>query len=107
MTKKMITKLITRIIIWKYLLKVKNVHLMANISLNIIYLKEKHEINMCNELLIMKIEIKLEIKMAITNGNVQIKFNQMKIYYNGKNQKLKLKPNLKCTIIIVSLEKEE
>ena len=65
----------------------------------IIYLKEKHEINMCNELLIMKIEIKLEIKMAITNGNVQIKFNQMKIYYNGKNQKLKLKPNLKCTII--------
>ena len=65
----------------------------------IINLKEKHKINMCNDLLKIKIKIKLEIQMAISNGNSQIKFHYMAMKYNGDKQKLKLKPNLKCTLI--------
>ena len=64
-----------------------------------IILFEKHEINMCNDLLNMKIKIKLEIKMALTSGNVEINFHYSKINYNKKSQKIKLKPNLKCLII--------
>ena len=65
----------------------------------IINLYDNHKINMCNDLLNMKIKIKMEINMALSNGNIQIKFYYMKINYNHKNQKLKLEPNLKCTII--------
>ena len=64
-----------------------------------IILFEKHEINMCNDLLNMKIKIKLEIKMTLTSGNVEINFHYSKINYNKKSQKIKLKPNLKCLII--------
>ena len=64
-----------------------------------IILFEKHEINMCNDLLNMKIKIKLEIKMALTSGNVEINFHYAKINYNKKSQKIKLEPNLKCLII--------
>ena len=64
-----------------------------------IILLQKHEINMCNNLLNIKIKIKLEIKMALTSGNVEINFHYSKINYNKKSQKIKLKPNLKCLII--------
>ena len=65
----------------------------------IIKLKERHEINMCNDLLKINIKIKLEVKILISNGNSQISFHYMEIKYNGDKTKLKLKPNLKCTII--------
>ena len=70
-----------------------------NDNLFIIHLYDKHKINMCNDLLNMKIKIKIEINMAISNGNIQVKFYYMKINYNHKKQELKLQPNLKCTII--------
>ena len=63
-----------------------------------INLKENHQINMCNDLLKMKIEIIIEIDMAIRSGNVQIKFYHMNINYN-EEKNLELQPNLKCTII--------
>lgn len=65
----------------------------------IIKLKERHKINMCNDLLKIKIKIKLEVKILISNGNSQITFFSMEIKYNGDEPKLKLKPNLKCSII--------
>jgi hypothetical protein len=64
-----------------------------------INLYDIHKVHMCNDLLKMKIKIKLEIIMSKINGNVEIKFHYMKIYYNHKNQTLELKPNLKCRII--------
>ena len=48
---------------------------------------------MCNDLLNMKIKIKLEIKMSVRSGNVEISFYYMKIDYNNKTQKIKLLPN--------------
>ena len=65
----------------------------------IINLYEKHELNMCNDLLKMKIKIKLEIKMSVRSGNVEMSFYYLKIDYNNKTQKIKLFPNLKCKII--------
>ena len=64
-----------------------------------IILYEKHEINMCNNLLKMEIIIKLEINMAMTSGNVEINFYSLRINYNNKSQMIKLEPNLKCLII--------
>ena len=64
-----------------------------------IILYEKHEINMCNDLLKMKIKIKLEINMAMTSGNVEINFYSLRINYNNKSQMIKIEPNLKCLII--------
>ena len=64
-----------------------------------INLYENHEIYMCNDLLKMKIKIKLEIIMATRSGNVEINFYYMNIDYNNKAQTIKLKPNLKCKII--------
>ena len=65
----------------------------------IINLYEKHKINMCNNLLNMKVKIKIKINMSIRSGNTELFFDYMTINYNDGKQKLEIKPNLKCKII--------
>ena len=80
-------------------ISIKNHKCKFNENYFIINLYEKHEVNMCNDLLKMKIKIKLEIKMSVRSGNVEMSFYYMNIDYNDKTQKIKLLPNLKCKII--------
>ena len=63
-----------------------------------IKLYEQHKIKMFNDLLKMKIKIKLDIVMSVKSGNSQINFSYLKINYNKKVDK-EIKLNLKYYLV--------